>query len=157
MTEDLAPSGVLDTVEIADELSRMKATKHTFAYFDSEDISQEIWLAIHKASGRFDPSRVRNKNLSFFNVVTENALKNLKRDRRIIDNVNLSTEPSNPDTSFEDELAASELYEYIKMNLDGSLHDALDRIIFYGGEGVSSYTKTKIRKSILDILEGYDG
>lgn len=145
---------VLNTVEIATELTRMKANKHCFAYYDVDDIAQEIWLAVNKSAGRFDPSRVRKKPLQFFNVATENALKNLKRDNQVADNVNIAGQPIiKEDASFEEDVKARELYNHIKSKLPTQLHKPFDLMIYNGAEGVSQYIKTKIRTLVLEILQ----
>ena len=151
------PSGI-DTVEIANELARMKAQKHRFSYYDSEDISQEIWLSVHKAAKKFDGSRVKEgkRPLSFFNVASENALKNLKRDNKIADNVNLGDTPvTEEDHTLAGEVKAREMRAFIMGRLPEKLKEPFARMVDYGGEGVSQYIKTKIRNSVIEILEDY--
>lgn len=131
----------------------MKAYKHAFAYYDSDDISQEIWISVQKAVGRFDPSRVNKRALQFFNVVTENALKNLKRDNRIIDNINIADRPIlKEDRTDIEEIEANELYMHIYKRLPDNLKNPFEKMVKYGGEGVSSYLKSKVRTAVLSIL-----
>ena len=154
-----AASGTLDTVEISNELSRMKAQKHKFAYYDPDDISQEIWLSVNKSAKKFDPERVPEgkRTISFFNVASENAIKNLKRDNRVIDNVNLGDTPViREDISVAGELRAREMRDFIMDRLPPKLQEPFKRMIEYGGEGVSQYIKTKIRTTVLRILEEFN-
>ena len=145
----------IDTVEMASELTRMKARKHSFSYYDTEDIGQEIWLMVHEASGRFDPTKTK-KPLSFFNVHTENRLNNLRRDRRIIDDTNLPNTPIlKEDNSFEEQVAADDLMAYMTSKMPPSLMESFDRMINYGGEGVSQYMKTKVRAVVSRLMERY--
>lgn len=151
------PSG-LDTVEIAEELARMKAQKHKFGYYDSDDIAQEIWLSVNKAAKKFDGDRVAEgkRPLSFFNVASENALKNLKRDNKIADNVNLGDTPvTQEDHTVAGEVRARELRDFIMDKLPDKLHEPFIRMVDYGGEGVSQYVKTKVRNAVQEILEDY--
>ena len=146
---------IIDTVEMASELTRMKARKHSFSYYDTDDIGQEIWLMVHEASGRFDPTKTK-KPLSFFNVHTENRLNNLRRDRRIIDDTNLVNTPiMKEDNSFEEQVAADELRAYMIAKMPPSLLESFDRMINYGGEGVSQYMKTKVRAVVARLMERY--
>jgi DNA-directed RNA polymerase specialized sigma24 family protein len=156
MESGIMPCSGIDTVAISEELARMKAYKNMFAYYDRDDIAQEIWLSVNKASAKFDPSRVTKKALQFFNVVSENALKNLKRDNRIIDNVSITDTPIKEDESFASEVRAKEMLSFILEKLPPSLHAPFMRMVEYGGEGVTQYIKTKIRTNVLRILEEYE-
>lgn len=153
------PSGI-DTVEISEELARMKAQKHKFSYYDADDIAQEIWLSVNKAAKKFDGDRVKKgkRPLSFFNVASENALKNLKRDNKIADNVNLGDTPvQEVDHTIAGEMRARELRQFILDKLPDKLKEPFIRLVDYGGEGVSQYIKTKIRHAVAEILEEFNG
>jgi len=151
----IATSGMVFGVEeIADELSRMKAHKYTFSYYDRSDISQEIYLMVHEASGRFDPSQEK-KPISFFNVHTNNRLRNLIRDRRAIDSVSLP-DIVREDNSFQEDLNMRDMVEFIEMGLPSPrLKDAFNRMLNYGGEGVTQYMKIKVRNIVLRLLKRY--
>ena len=158
MSEEIqSPSGI-NTVEITEELARMKAAKHKFSYYEPDDIAQEIWLSVHKASQKFDEERLKEgkRPLSFFNVASENALKNLKRDTKIPDSVNLGDTPVEEiDYTLVGELRARELREFIIGKLSRNLHEAFIRLVDYGGEGVSQYMKAKIRNCVEEILKEF--
>ncbi len=167
----------IDTIQIAHEMTRMKAVSHTFAYFEPDDISQELWIAVNHASGKYDPTRSTPK--PFFNVVTENAMKNLKRD-----SVGLTLCPDcegigdkwcrgcrgkgkvprswvvidpytirDVDNSFTEEMAANELYEYILANISPKLQSPFKEMA--NGRNVSAYLKKKVREEVEEIMKEY--
>jgi len=150
------PSGTsVDIIKMSSDMSRMKAKKFSFGYFDAEDISQEIFLIVDKVSSKFDPTRSKNPK-TFFNVATENALKNLRRDIRIIDNINIHDKPIDQlDNSFEEFLQLRDLIEYLIVNISPKLRPGLIRLINSGGDGLTSYMKTKIRDAVTKLLEDY--
>jgi hypothetical protein len=146
-------SGGIDTVQMAQDMSRMKARRYEFAYYDADDISQEIWLIVNKASEKYDSERTMNPK-SFFNVATENALRNLKRDTRIVDNINIHDKPVDQlDNSFEEFLELRDLVEYLVVNIPKKLRKPFMMMINQGGDGLSSYTKSKIRDAVTDLLK----
>ena len=157
MNDDTTPSGI-DTVEITMELSKMKAAKYVFGYYESDDISQEIWLSVNKAAEKYNSDKLKKgkRPLSFFNVASENALKNLKRDNKIIDNVHLGNTPVNQvDYNLMSEMRAKELREFITNRLPPKLVDKFNELVDYGDECVSQYQKRKIRDAVLQILKEY--
>lgn len=145
-------SGLL---QISDELTKMKAAKHTFAYYGADDISQEIWISVQKSSTSFDLKHKDAVNpMKFFNMTTQNAIKNLKRDKRVVDNTNISDfEDRTIDNSFSNECRFKELVEHIKSRLAPDLHPILDQMLTNGGEGIAPRIKTQIKKVIHDLLE----
>jgi len=153
----LAASGVkeIDTIQITKELTKMKARKHKFGFYEEDDISQEIWLMVQEASGRYDPTKT-NKQMSFFNVHTENRLNNLKRDIRIVDKPTaISTPIISEDNTFADMMEFRDLLDFMIKRIPKNLQDPFDRMLNYGGEGVSQYMKTKVRNVVLRLLERY--
>jgi DNA-directed RNA polymerase specialized sigma24 family protein len=154
MTKDgqTAPSGI-DIIQMTSHMSRIKAKKFAFGHYDAEDISQEIFLIINKVCPKYDPSRSKNPK-TFFNVATENALKNLRRDTRIIDNINIHDRPIDQlDNSFEEFLELKNLIEYLVVNIKPKLRSALIAMINQGGAGLAQYTKTKVREAVSKLLE----
>lgn len=148
-------SGDIDTVAMAEEMSRIKASKYSFAYYDRDDIAQEIFLIVDKAAPKFDPARTKNPK-TFFNVATENALKNLRRDTRIADNINIHDRPIEQlDNSFEEFMELRDMVEYLVVNMPDKLREPLAKMINLGGEGVSQYMKTKVRTAAMRLLEKY--
>lgn len=80
----IPPSGELTeehAVEIAEHLIRIKADKFKFRGYEREDIEQEIFFACVKALPKFDRDKMKGNPMKFFNMVTENHLRNLKRDK----------------------------------------------------------------------------
>lgn len=158
MEESNHSTSGIDTVEITMELARMKAQKHAFSYYDPEDIVQEIWISVNKAAKKFEQSRVKEgkRALSFFNTTSENALKNLKRDNKIADNVNLHDAPIYQiDYNLAGEMRAIELREYISKKLPGKLLPVFNQLVDYGDENIAQYTKTKLRNAVAKIVEEY--
>ena len=155
--ENTAASGAINSVEMAAELTRMQVESSIFGYYDDEDIGQEIWLSVNKALKSFDPKKTKDGKSpkSYFNSCAKNAIRNLKRDKKIIDNVSLSMAYHDKiaDTSFEDGLSFKELVAHIFSKLPPNLHQSFHSMLYYGGEGVSPYLKTKLRSAILSILK----
>ena len=147
------PSGI-DTVAMADELARMKARKYRFGYYDTDDIRQEIWLSINKSIDKYDETKTKNPK-TFFNVVSNNYLKNLVRDTRDVKAANVDRSIESVDNSFTDFTELCELIEYIVVRIEDKLKPALLALINLGGEGVSSYMKSKVRIAVMEILEMY--
>jgi len=140
---------------VAAELSRMKARKHKFAYYEEADISQEIWIMVNEASGRFDPSRTK-KPLHFFNTHTENRLKNLKRDVRIIDwPTSFDNAIRKEDNSFRDAVIFKEMVDFIITYLPPHLCKPFRIMIEDDGNSVSQYMKNKVRMAVEELLEKY--
>ena len=153
--DPLIPSGQIDTVAMATEMSKMKAKKYAFGYYDVEDISQEIWLSVEKSSHKFDPGRTTNPK-SFFNVATENALKNLKRDTRIIDNINISDSPViQIDNSFEDFLELRDMIEYLVVRMPKKYRKAFILMLNGRQEDVSVYSRNKVKDYVTKLMERY--
>ena len=151
------PSGtiIVDTVEMAIQMSKMKADRYTHSYYDRDDISQEIWLICHKVEPKFDPERTKNPK-TFFNVATENALKNLRRDTRIADRINIADRNiEEMDNSFEEFLELRDMVEYLIVNIPSKLRKPLSLMINLNGDGVSPYMKAKVRKAVLRLLEKF--
>lgn len=152
-----AASGVMDvdTIQITIELTKMKARKHKFGFYEEDDISQEIWLMVNEASGRYDPTKT-NKQMSFFNVHTENRLNNLKRDIRIVDKPTALDAPIVcEDNTFAEMMEFRDLLNFINERMPKNLEEPFNRMLSYGGEGVSQYMKTKVRNVVLRLLERY--
>jgi DNA-directed RNA polymerase specialized sigma24 family protein len=150
-------SGLL---EISSELSRIKAARNAFGIYDKDDISQEIWLAVDKAAPKFDLSKLPpgKRALAFFNFVSENILKNLRRDVKEIDTIPFEAAPSEiEDHTLAGVIRAREIYEYILERLSPKLKKPFEDLVNNGGENVSSYMKTQIRQEAARILlEFYD-
>lgn len=145
----------IDTVQMAQDMSRMKARRYEFGYYDADDIAQEIWLIVNRASEKFDSERTMNPK-SFFNVATENALRNLKRDTRIVDNINIHDKPIDQlDNSFEEFLELRDLIEYLIVNIPARLRKPFIQMINQGSDGLSSYMKTKVRDAVTRLMEKY--
>jgi len=70
-----------DVLEICEHLIRMKAQKFVFKGYDKEDIAQEIRLSCLKAWPKFEKGKMKGSPIKFFNMVSENHLRNLKRDK----------------------------------------------------------------------------
>lgn len=148
-------TSVSGLLQISHELTKMKAHQNSFGYYAPEDISQEIWISVQKSSSKFDTTHKDAVNpMKFFNMTSQNAIKNLKRDKKTIDNTNISDfEDRNIDNSFLNECAFKELIELVKSRLPQHLHLSFELMLNHGGEGVSPRTKTKIKKIIYDLLE----
>lgn len=148
-------SGIIDTVQMANDMSRIKAHRYKFGYYDADDISQEIWVIVNRVSEKYDASRSKNPK-TFFNVATENALRNLKRDTHIVDNINICDRPIDQlDNSFEEFLELRDLVEYLIVNIPPRFRQPFIAMINQGGDGLSSYMKTKVRDAVSKLLERY--
>lgn len=78
------PDGPLDeneVLEIAEHLIRMKAKNYVFKGYDYDDICQEIRMSCIKALPKFEEKKTKGNPLKYFNTVSENHLRNLKRDK----------------------------------------------------------------------------
>jgi len=64
---------------IIHKIAKSRKNKHKFAYFDSSDIYQEIYLLCLDALARYKPSCGELEN--YLNAHVSNRLKNLKRDK----------------------------------------------------------------------------
>jgi len=64
---------------IINKLAKQRKNKHTFAYFESEDIFQEIWLLCLDALERYDPKCGKLEN--FLSKHLSHRITNLKRDK----------------------------------------------------------------------------
>lgn len=64
---------------IIHNIAKSRKNKHKFAYFDSSDIYQEIYLLCLDALKRYRPSCGELEN--YLNAHVTNRLKNLKRDK----------------------------------------------------------------------------
>ena len=148
----LSPSGI-DTIWMTTEMVKRKCKRYVFGIFEYEDIKQEIWLAINKASGSYDPDRTA-KATTFFNVATENALKNLRRDfSRTGEFVNRSDLPTDKlDNTFEGTIVANDMYDFFMANMPPHFKSDFEDLVKRGGANITSSQKTKIRK-MARILE----
>jgi len=68
---------VLNDIRIVGE---MLSTKFSFAYYDREDIEQEVFILASKALSKYDDSKGASLQ-TFLYTVVQNGLKNLKRDK----------------------------------------------------------------------------
>lgn len=64
---------------IIDKIAKQRKDKHTFAYFESKDISQEVWKLCMEALESYDSSKGELEH--FLNRHVTHRLKNLKRDK----------------------------------------------------------------------------
>jgi DNA-directed RNA polymerase specialized sigma24 family protein len=155
----MVPSGAVsgvDTIAISVQLAKMKARRHSFAYYDAEDIAQEIWLAVNKASGKFDPARTYDDRgqIQFFNIATENALRNLRRDNKVKDDVNISDSTMDKQCAgFEEDVMAADLAAFIRTSIPTELLKYFDLMLSGYSERVPSYTKQKIRSYVSRLLD----
>lgn len=168
------PSGITveEVMDIAENLERMKASSNVFAYYDRDDIAQEIRLCCLLVMDSFDPDRVNKKPIQFFNVCTENWLRNLKRNvatrmPKPIDSINkLDDNPMNnlrvplvtsmdmeiPDNSFQEEVVATDLKNSIESKLPKKLLYYYQLIINGSGEQLTPYVRKKVKDAVAKIL-----
>ena len=147
-------SGIyIDTVEMTIEMTKMKGKRYVFGIFEYDDIKQEIWLAVQKASGAYDPDRTA-RAVTFFNVATENALKNLRRDfSRTGEFVNRSDLPTDRlDYTFEGSIIAKDMYDFFYENMPPHFRRDFEDLVQRGGANITASQKSKIRK-LARILE----
>lgn len=152
-----APSGEsipIDTVAMTEELAKIKARKYEFGYFDADDIKQEIWISINRSIDKYDPERTKRPQ-TFFNVVSENYLKNLVRDTRDVKAANVDRPIESIDNSFEEFVELRELVEYVVVKIEDGLRPALISMINGDGAEISSYMKGRVKKALLELLEMY--
>ena len=151
-------SSGIDTVAIAGELTRMKAYKHTFPGYEYDDISQEMWMMVQEASGRFDPTRAK-RVLTFFNVHTENRLNNLKRDNKKLSR-DKPTAHDGPvikiDNSFTEDVELNDLITFMEREMPSQLRESFDCMWYHGGVGLTSYMKKNVRDTVKRLLRLYN-
>ena len=156
MESGIASGVIIDTVAITEELTKMKAGNYTFPGYEYEDISQEMWLMVHEASGRFDPTKVRTKTITFFNVHTNNRLNNLRRDKQTLDKPTSIDGPIiKEDNSFEESIQLQDLVSFIESRLPPSLKLPFHHMMHCGGVGVTSYMKKNVRDAVSRLMKKY--
>lgn len=153
----MASGTIIDTVALAGQLARMKGHDFTFAGYEWDDIQQEIWLMVHEASGRFDPTKTV-RAISFFNVHTQNRLHNLVRDKKN-QTRDKPTAHDRPiikiDNSFTEDLELNDLITYMESNMPSSLKESFKCMWYYGGEGLTAYAKKNVRNAVARLLKRY--
>lgn len=71
---------ILDKAKpIIERLAKSRSAKGAFAYYENQDVSQEIWCMCLEAMGRYDPTIGPIENYLVRHVT--NRIKNLKRDK----------------------------------------------------------------------------
>ncbi len=68
-----------ESYPIIDRLAKSRSSNGSFAYYENQDIYQEVWCMCLEALGRYDPTIGPIENYLVSHVT--NRLKNLKRDR----------------------------------------------------------------------------
>jgi len=154
----IASSGI-DTVAMAIQMTKMKGKRYVFGIFEYEDIKQEIWLAVNKASGSFDPSRTL-KATTFFNVATENALKNLRRDfSRTGEFVNKSDLPTDRLDYTREGLGftiARDLYDFLYNRMPPHFRADFEDLVYRGGPNIPAAKLSKIRILVRLLVRRYN-
>lgn len=79
MSEKLAQSGILFAIT---EIAKRNASKYSFAYFEHEDIQQEIQYKCLSIMPTFSGTNLSDA-FAFFNTCSQNYLKNLQRDNYV--------------------------------------------------------------------------
>lgn len=163
-----------DLIEILNKISFIHSNK-TFAYFDSEDISSEVWIIALNQLDKYEPKRGRgfsalNNFERWMNAVVKNRLSNLYRDKyssaneefkkqrmNIINSVSMDLVSEDAMRSCDaanviiDNMDYVDLHNYIVNNLNDDM-----LMVYYdciNEENVSSYYKTKLREELLILFE----
>lgn len=74
---------------VIERLAKLRSSNGAFAYYESEDVYQEIWCMCLEALDRYDPEIGPIENYLVTHVT--NRLKNLKRDRYFRPGSDMST------------------------------------------------------------------
>ncbi len=76
----MVPQKILDEAHpIIEKLAKSRSSNGSFAYYEDNDVYQEIWYMCLEALGRYDPTIGPIENYLVRHVT--NRLKNLKRDK----------------------------------------------------------------------------
>lgn len=71
---------ILDEAQpIIERLAKSRSANGKFAYYENQDVYQEVWCMCLEALGRYDPEKAPLENFLVSHVT--NRLKNLKRDK----------------------------------------------------------------------------
>ena len=168
-------------VPIINKIAKSRQTRNIFAYFDKEDIFQEIWLLCLDALQRYNPENGELEN--FLSKHVCHRMKNLKRDKyfrpekklsllhKVADRINIvnALPIGNSDISniakpiFQsahiynplDYCIAEELKEYITNNLPNNLKEQFHSLI--AGDKIKKRTLQILRENISILIEKFNG
>ena len=169
MKAKISPALLKQAEPIIHKIAKSRKQKHKFAYFDSEDIYQEIYVLCLDALSRYKPENGILEH--YLNSHVTNRLKNLKRDKyfrvvlddpsltqkRInivnavgIDNVKISEKTkflasSSPEADPFLSLEAEDTKELIINNLPPHLVEHFNNLLM----------GKKIKKNILEEIRNY--
>ena len=137
----------------------------TFAYYDADDLRQEIAIIILNASDKFDASKVKNCSKQYYFTCVSNRLRNLHRDKnsKIVDvaqggNIYDLDEDLHPtDTATHNNIMTNDLFSYVTARIPPSLMADFQQMMKSGGEGVTPYKKGKIRIHVRLLIKRYNG
>lgn len=166
---------------IINKIAKHRQNKHTFAYFDSKDIYQEIWLLCLDALKRYKPESGELEH--FLNRHVSHRIKNLKRDRyfRPEKNPNLAQRTANRinivnaipigDSDISNTIKplffsshvynpleyceSEELLQYLTTNLPEELIDNFKLLI--QGHKIKEKILVRIRENVILLIEKFNG
>lgn len=164
---------------IIDRLAKIRSINGSFAYYDSQDVSQEVWCMCLDAMDRYDPQIGPIENYLARHV--SNRMKNLKRDRyfrpghdiessglaRIRMNL-VNAIPLGPDTSEDGTFLCStansvEPVQYLICNeslisiidqLSDDCRSTVDELL--GNNPVKGFLLDELRQEVTEILREMD-
>jgi hypothetical protein len=165
---------------IINKIAKQRKDKYAFAYFDSKDIFQEIWLMCLDALKRYRPEFGELEN--FLNKHVSHRIRNLKRDKyfrpekdpnlssRTMNRINIinaipmghndiqnvSNISSNrlSEKNPLDYCISKELEEYILNNIPKEMISHF--ILLLSGEKIKKRILASLREKILIIVEKYN-
>lgn len=159
---------------IIEAIAERKRRTGAFAYFQGDDIAQEVWLICLRAVGEYDSTKGKLEN--YLARCVENRLKNLRRDRyfrppagsidkngQTRDRINIvnalplgygdivSKRNSQPDEN----MAAEELRGQIESRLHEEILPDFQRML--DGERVTGARAERVRDAVTAALEEING
>ena len=165
-----------ETCSVISKIVKSYGNTRTFAYYDNDDITQEVWCMCLEALDNYDSSVAPLEN--FLRTHVSNRMKNLKRDKYFrpgsdiitsglaktkmnlvnalpLDYVTIDdnfTLLCNSRISFDPTnlLLNDELILYIKLRLDNDLQNAFDDLL--GGNKIRNTIFRELRDVIAQIL-----
>lgn len=134
-----------------------------FAYYDIDDLRQEVAVTIYKAAEKYDANKVKNSPKQYYFVCVTNRLKNLQRDvaSKIIDDAQgghiheTEEEEHVPDNSFLNDIMTKDLIDYVTSRMPDKFSAAFLSMLYGGGKEISSYKKGEVRKRVRILIKRY--
>jgi hypothetical protein len=159
------PGGWTLQMMVEESMALLMQKYGTFAYYDENDLRQEIAIIILRVAEKYDAAKVKNCGKQFYFTCVTRALINLHRDvnAKIVDAAqggslihDLDEELHPVDNSTWNDIMTREIFAYVEMRMPKQLTADFKYMLHTGGEGMTPYKKRQVRNWVKTLIQRYN-